>query len=86
MPKLKEFTIDLTTQDLLELMSPDLALDGLTEIEDIGALDLEELHVPVEVANLDRVPAPTATLDDSIEIELSAQEMDSLLDGVLRND
>ena len=74
MPMTQEYSIDLTAQELLE--SP--VLDELTEIDDIGALDVLEL--PGNVANLDQ-PPPVAAIsaDDSIEIELSAQEIDALL-------
>lgn len=72
MPKTQEYSIDLTAQELME--SP--VLDEMTEIEDIGALDVFELD---DVANLDQPPVAAIRPDDSIEIELSAQEIDALL-------
>lgn len=76
MPMTKEYSIDLTAQELLE--SP--VLDEMTEIEDICALDVLEL--PADVANLDQPPVAAIGLDDSIEIELSAQEIDALLNAL----
>lgn len=76
MPMTKEYSIDLTAQELLE--SP--VLDEMTEIEDICALDVLEL--PADVANLDQPTVAAIGLDDSIEIELSAQEIDALLNAL----
>lgn len=76
MPMTKEYSIDLTAQELLE--SPVLA--ELTEIEDICALDV--LDLPGDVANLDQPEIFEIDLEDSIEIELSAQEIDSLLSAL----
>lgn len=73
MPMTQEYSIDLTAQELLE--SP--VLDEMTEIEDI--CDLDVLELPADVANLDQPPIAAVNLDDSMEIELSAQEIDALL-------
>lgn len=76
MPMTQEYSIDLTAQDLLE--AP--VLDEMTEIEDICALDVLEL--PGNVANVDQPPAAALCADDSVEIELSAQEIDALLSAL----
>ena len=73
MPMPQEYSIDLTTQELME--AP--ALAEMTEIDDIGALDMLEL--PGDVANIDQPPVVEIALEDSMEIELSAQEIDALL-------
>lgn len=75
MPMTREYSIDLTAQELVE--SP--VLDEMTEIEDIGDLDVFELD---DVANLDQPPVAAIRADDSIEIELSAQEIDALLSAL----
>jgi hypothetical protein len=78
MPKLQEFSIDLTAQELLD----PTAMEGLTEIEDI--CDLDELQLPADVANVDRTPVVSIEIDmdDSVEIELTAQEIDALLSAL----
>jgi hypothetical protein len=73
----QEYSIDLTAQELME--SP--VLDAMTEIEDIGALDVFELD---DVANMDQPPVAAISPDDSMEIELSAQEIDALLGALPR--
>lgn len=69
----KEYSIDLTAQELME--APELA--EMTEIEDI--CDVDMLELPVDVANIDQPPVVEISLEDSLEIELSAQEIDALL-------
>lgn len=76
MPRPQEYSIDLTAQELLEVP----VLEQFTEIEDIGAPDLLELAA--NVANADRPSPVSCNADDSVEIELSAQEIDALLNAL----
>lgn len=64
-----EFAIDLTAQDLLSLPGP----TAMIEVDDIDAFDLL-LQAPA--AN---VPQPAA--DDTVEIELTAEQIDAMLSG-----
>lgn len=69
-----EFSIELSAQ---ELLAPP-TLEGFVEIDDICCVDT------LEVAALaaDATPAPAVSCDDdSVEIELTADEMDALLNG-----
>jgi hypothetical protein len=68
-----EISIDLTAQ---ELLAPP-ALDAMVEVEDVCDVD-PLLRTGAFVANGDHQPPAT---DESIEIELSAEEIDALLDG-----
>lgn len=64
-----EISIELTAQDLLAPPAP----QGWVEIEDICAQNL--LDAQAAAANV----ATGASDDDSIEIELTPEEMDALL-------
>lgn len=75
MPLSIEIAIDLTAQDLLE--PPQLA--ELTEIDDICAIDA--LQIPAGVANSEPPRIASGAADDAVEIELTALEMDALLEG-----
>lgn len=69
-----EVSIELSAQ---ELLAPP-ALEGFVEIEDICCVDT--LEVTALAANA--TPAPAISCDDdSVEIELTAAEMDALLGG-----
>jgi hypothetical protein len=68
---LAEVSLDLTAQDLLELPE----VEPVLEVEDIGSID-PLLSTGSFVAN-----TPSAPSDDSIEIELTAEQMISLLEG-----
>jgi hypothetical protein len=68
-----EISIDLTAQ---ELLSPP-ALDSMIEVDDVCDVD-PLLRTGAFAANADAQPQAT---DGSIEIELSAEEIDALLDG-----
>jgi hypothetical protein len=67
-----EFSIELSAQ---ELLAPP-ALEGFVEIEDICCVDTQE----VAALAASTTPAPAVCCDDdSVEIELTADEMDALL-------
>ena len=70
-----EISIDLTAQDLLTPPT----LDSIVEVEDVCAVD--PLLNAKGAANADAAPA--VALEDSIEIELTAEQMDALLEGLL---
>jgi len=76
-----EISIDLTTQELLDLPAD----ADLTEIDDICAFDL-----PCEVANIEAPSAAAAVYDsDAVEVEidltLTPAEMDAMLKGELKS-
>jgi hypothetical protein len=72
-----EISIDLTAQ---ELLAPP-ALDAMVEVEDICDVD-PLLRTGAFVANSDQATAnDDASADDSVEIELTAEQMDAMLDG-----
>lgn len=75
MPKLKEYSIDLTAQELLRPLST----HDLTEIDDVCSMDVLELP---EVANTEPQRSMAPAPDESLEIELSAQEIDALLSAL----
>ncbi len=67
MPAFPEISIDLTAQDLLSLPAP----TAIVEVDDICAFD-----------PLPQTPAanvPHAAEDDTVEIELTADQIDALL-------
>lgn len=67
-----EFSIELSAQ---ELLAPP-ALEGLVEIEDICCVDTRKVAALAATTT----PAPAVRCeDDSVEIELTAAEMDALL-------
>ena len=68
-----EVAIELTAQ---ELLSPP-SLQGFVEIDDIDTVVTPQLDVAV--ANTEPVPADRGDAADSIEIELTPEEMDTLL-------
>lgn len=70
-----EISIDLAAQELLAPPS----LDAMVEVDDIGTID-PLLSTGSFVANTGLHPAPPAD-DDSIEIELTAEQIDALLSG-----
>jgi hypothetical protein len=65
-----EFSIDLTAQ---ELLSPP-ASTAMVELDDICSVD------PLPRATAANIPHQPA-LDDTVEIELTAEQMDALLSG-----
>ena len=65
-----EISIDLTTQDLTQLPSP----EGLTEVDDICAVQPIKTSGPA--ANTE-----TPMVYDEVEIELTAEEIDAMLEG-----
>ena len=68
-----EISIDLTAQELLE--PP--ALDSMVEVDDVCDVD-PLLRTGAFAANADVQPAAP---DDSIEIELDAEEIEALLEA-----
>ena len=68
-----EISIDLTAQ---ELLTPP-ALDSMVEVEDVCDVD-PLLRTGAFAANADAQPKAS---NDSIEIELSAEEIDALLEA-----
>ena len=70
-----EISIDLTTQ---ELLSPP-PLDAMVEVEDICDVD-PLLRTGSFVANADKASENEPTADDSVEIELTAEQMDAMLE------
>lgn len=74
-----EISIDLTAQELLKPLSP----TGMVEVEDICDVD-PLLRTGAFAANSEHtvaaeLPFASSDCDDSIEIELSAEEIDELL-------
>ena len=69
-PDAAEVSLDLTAQDLLQLPE----IEPVLEVDDIGTID-PLLSTGSFVAN-----TPTAPADDSIEIELTAEQMIALLE------
>jgi hypothetical protein len=69
-----EVSIDLTTQDLLQPTEP----SAMVEVDDICRVD----PLPFEQSAAANSPAPTevSANDDTVEIELTAQQMDELLE------
>lgn len=74
-----EISIDLTAQELLALPAP----AGMVEVEDICDVD-PLLRTGSFVANADHARAASAYSADSVEIELTAEQMDALLEGPLQ--
>ncbi|MGH8177446.1 MAG: hypothetical protein ACREV5_14390 [Steroidobacter sp.] len=74
-----EFSIDLTAQELLAPFTP----AGMVEVDDICAVD-PLLRTGSFAANSD-APAELTAADreDSVEIELTAEQMNALLEGAL---
>lgn len=71
MHAIPEISIDLTAQ---ELSDPSTVTP--IEVDDIGEFDL--LPAPSTAANTDVAPEP-APDDDTIEIELTSEQMDAML-------
>jgi hypothetical protein len=65
-----EFSIDLTAQELLSPPAP----TAMVEVDDICSVD------PLPQAAAANIPHEPA-LDDTVEIELTAEQMDALLSG-----
>jgi hypothetical protein len=64
-----EISIDLTAQDLLSLPDP----TAMVEVDDICAFD------PLPQAPAANMPQPAAS--DTVEIELTAEQIDAMLSG-----
>lgn len=64
-----EFSIDLTAQELLSPPAP----TAMVEVDDICSVD----PLPHAAANIPHEPAR----EDTVEIELTAEQMDALLSG-----
>lgn len=71
MQAIPEISIDLTAQ---ELSDPSTVTP--IEVDDIGEFDL--LPAPSTAANTDVAPGPAAD-DDTVEIELTSEQMDAML-------
>jgi hypothetical protein len=71
MQAIPEISIDLTAQ---ELNDPSTVTP--IEVDDIGEFDL--LPAPSTAANVDVAPDPAAD-DDTVEIELTSDQMDAML-------
>jgi hypothetical protein len=69
-----EISIDLTAQ---ELLSPPQPTD-IIQVEDIGEVD-PALRTGAFAASAQQAPADTASTDDSVEIELTAEQIDAML-------
>jgi hypothetical protein len=72
-----EISIDLTAQELLS--PPELA--DIIQVEDIGEIDpsLRTGSFTTTAASVQQAPADAGSTDDSIEIELTAEQIDALL-------
>lgn len=76
-----EISIDLTAQELTDPETPVAPI----EVDDI--CEFEPLIDPSKVANTDSAPVPATEPydpfrdDDTIEIELSAEQIDAVLNG-----
>ena len=90
MNPIAEISIDLTAQ---ELTDPSMAPIAPHEIEVDDICEFDPLLKPLPAANNDGAvlspadPMPDPALDDDtieVEIELSAEQMDSLLTGLIR--
>jgi hypothetical protein len=68
-----EISIDLTAQDLLSLPAP----TAMVEVDDIGAFDPLATSPAASVSS--RSTALAMALDDTVEIELTAEQMDAML-------
>lgn len=71
MQAIPEISIDLTAQELSDPSSV-----TPIEVDDIGEFDL--LPAPSTAANTDVAPEPAAD-DDTVEIELTSDQMDAML-------
>lgn len=74
MQSIPEISIDLTAQEL-----SDLPTVTPIEVDDIGEFD--PLPNPSMAANADAAPEPAAD-DETIEIELTAEQMDAMLSAL----
>ncbi|WP_129776537.1 hypothetical protein [Peristeroidobacter soli] len=92
MNPIAEISIDLTAQELTDPSSV-APLSPSTEIEVDDICEFDPLLKPLPAANNDGAvlspadPMPDPALDDDtieIEIELSAEQMDSMLSGHIR--
>ena len=72
-----EISIDLTAQELLAPYSP----PAMVEVDDICDVD-PLLRTGAFAANSELAPQ-AATPDDSVEIELTAEQIDALFRGTL---
>jgi hypothetical protein len=72
-----EISIDLTAQ---ELLSPP-ELTDIVQVEDIGEIDpaLRTGAFTTTAASVQQAPADAVSTDDSVEIELTAEQIDALL-------
>jgi len=81
-PAACELSLDLTAQELLTL--PTIAnIANMVEIDDILTVD-PALGAHAAAANADAAPADRARIEemeDSVEIELSAEQILALLEG-----
>jgi hypothetical protein len=73
-----EISIDLTAQELTAPYSP----PSMVEVEDICDVD-PLLRTGAFAANSELGASGAADTDDSVEIELTAEQMDALLSGTL---
>lgn len=74
-----ENSIELCAQELLAPPAP----AGMVEVDDIGAVDplLRTASPSADAERAGTAPAPT---EDPVEIELTAEQMDALLEGPLQ--
>ena len=72
-----EISIDLTAQELLAPFEP----PDTIEVENICEVD-PSLRLPGAAAN-EAAPAPSAS-DESVEIELTAEQIDACLEGAMK--
>ena len=72
-----EISIDLTAQELLSPPEP----TEIVQVEDIGEIDpsLRTGSFTATAASVQQAPADAGSTDDSIEIELTADQIDALL-------
>jgi hypothetical protein len=73
-----EISIDLTAQELMAPYSP----PAMVEVDDICDVD-PLLRTGAFAANSELAPQAAATTDDSVEIELTAEQIDALFRGTL---
>jgi len=81
-----EITLDMTAEDLLKTLSNEVD-DSCFEVDDITAVDpLADTHpaAPRAAKSAGQLADDEATIEfDSLEIELSADDMNAMLDGPL---
>ncbi|MGH6611784.1 MAG: hypothetical protein ACRECQ_16185 [Burkholderiaceae bacterium] len=74
-----ENSIELCAQELLAPAAP----AGMVEVDDIGEVD-PLLRTGSAVANAESAGTAPVQTEDSVEIELTAEQMDALLEGPLQ--